>query len=42
MLKQTLAVITTLSVIGSAAAADITNPFHLPQKNQIGSITSID
>ncbi len=42
MLKQTLIALGVLAVAGMAAAADITNPFYLPQKGQVGSITSAD
>ena len=42
MLKQTLIALGVLAVAGTAAAADITNPFYLPQKGQVGSITSTD
>lgn len=42
MLKQTLVAVIALAVAGSAAAADITNPFYLPAKGQVGSITSAD
>ncbi len=42
MLKQTLIALGVLAVAGTAAAADITNPFYLPQKGQVGSITSAD
>ncbi len=41
MFKKTLLTFSILSVAGAAAAADITNPFYLPQENQIGSITSV-
>ena len=42
MLKQTLIALGILAVAGTAAAADITNPFYLPTKGQLGSITSAD
>lgn len=42
MLKQTLIALSVLTVAGTASAADITNPFYLPTKGQIGSITSAD
>lgn len=42
MLKQTLVALGILAIAGTASAADITNPFYLPTKGQIGSITSID
>ena len=41
MLKKSLLVFTVLGIAGSAAAADITNPFYLAQKGQMGSITSV-
>ena len=41
MLKQTLLAFSILAVAGTAAAADITNPFYLPQKGQLGSITTV-
>ena len=41
MLKKSLLVFTVLGIAGSAAAADITNPFYLAQKGQVGSITSV-
>lgn len=41
MLKKTLIALGVLAVAGSAAAADITNPFYLPAKGQVGSITSV-
>jgi len=40
MLKKSLLAFSILSIVGSAAAADVTNPFYLAQKGQIGSITS--
>lgn len=40
MLKQTLIALGVLAVAGTAAAADITNPFYLPTKGHVGSITS--
>ena len=42
MLKQTLIALGVLAVAGTAAAADITNPFYLPTKGQVGSVTSAD
>lgn len=42
MLKQTLLAFTVLGVAGSAAAADITNPFFLPESLHVNSITSFD
>ena len=42
MLKQTLIALGVLAVAGTAIAEDITNPFYLPQKGQMGSITSTD
>lgn len=41
MLKQTLIALGIVAVSGVASAADITNPFYLPAKGQIGSITSV-
>ena len=40
MLKQTLLVCSILSVAGAAAASDITNPFYLARKGEVGFITS--
>ncbi len=40
MLKQFLFGVAAFSLAVSAAAADITNPFYLPTKGQVGSITS--
>ena len=40
MLKQTLLAFTVLGVAGSAAAADITNPFFLPESLHVASVTS--
>jgi len=42
MLKQILLTFTVLGVAGSAAAADITNPFFLPKSLHVNSITSAD
>ena len=42
MLKQTLLAFTILGVAGTAAAADITNPFFLPESMHVNSITSFD
>ena len=42
MLKQTLLAFTVLGFAGSAAAADITNPFFLPESLHVNSITSFD
>lgn len=42
MLKQTLIALGIVAISGVASAADITNPFYLPAKGQIGSITSVD
>ena len=42
MLKQTLLAFTVLGVAGSAAAADITNPFFLPEAMHVNSVTSFD
>ena len=42
MLKQTLIALGVIAVAGTAAAADITNPFYLPTKGQVGSITSAE
>ena len=40
MLKQTLLAFTVLGFAGSAAAADITNPFFLPEALHVNSVTS--
>ena len=40
MLKQTLLAFTVLGFAGSAAAADITNPFFLPESLHVASVTS--
>lgn len=40
MLKQTLLTLSILAVAGTAAAEDITNPFYLASKMQVGSITT--
>jgi len=40
MLKQTLLAFTVLGIAGSAAAADITNPFFLPKSLHMASTTS--
>ena len=40
MLKQTLLAFTVLGFAGTAAAADITNPFFLPKALHVNSITS--
>lgn len=40
MLKQTLLALGILSVAGTAAASDVTNPFYLARKGQFGFITS--
>ena len=40
MLKQMLCAISVLAVTGAAYAEDITNPFYLAMKGQVGSITS--
>ena len=40
MLKQTLLAFTVLGFAGSAAAADITNPFFLPESLHVSSVTS--
>lgn len=40
MLKQILLASCVLGLASSVAAADITNPFYLPTKGQMGSITS--
>ena len=42
MLKQTLLAFTVLGFAGSAAAADITNPFFLPKALHVASVTSFD
>ncbi len=42
MLKQTLLAFTVLGFAGSAAAADITNPFFLPESLHVASVTSFD
>ncbi len=42
MLKKILFSFVILSSIHTAYAADITNPFYLPSKGQVGSITSLD
>ncbi len=42
MLKQTLLAFTVLGFAGSAAAADITNPFFLPEEMHVASVTSFD
>lgn len=42
MLKQTLLAFTVLGLAGSAAAADITNPFFLPESLHMASVTSFD
>ena len=41
MLKKTLMMFSILAVAGTAMAEDITNPFYLARKGQIGSITSV-
>ncbi len=40
MLKQTLLAFTVLGFAGTAAAADITNPFFLPESLHVASVTS--
>ena len=40
MLKQTLLAFTVLGFAGTAAAADITNPFFLPKALHVASVTS--
>ena len=40
MLKQTLLTFTVLGLAGSAAAADITNPFFLPESLHVASVTT--
>ncbi|MBQ3695631.1 MAG: hypothetical protein II938_01500 [Alphaproteobacteria bacterium] len=40
MLKQTLLAFTVLGFAGTAAAADITNPFFLPEGGHVASVTS--
>ena len=42
MLKQTLLAFTVLGFAGTAAAADITNPFFLPEAMHVASVTSAD
>lgn len=42
MLKQTLLAFTVLGFAGTAAAADITNPFFLPESLHVASVTSFD
>lgn len=42
MLKQTLLAFTVLGFAGTAAAADITNPFFLPEALHVASVTSFD
>ena len=42
MLKQTLLAFTVLGFAGTAAAADITNPFFLPESLHVSSVTSAD
>jgi len=42
MLKQTLLAFTVLGFAGTAAAADITNPFFLPESLHMASVTSFD
>ena len=42
MLKQTLLAFTVLGFAGTAAAADITNPFFLPESLHVSSVTSFD
>lgn len=41
MLKQLCVSLAVLAVASAATAADITNPFYLPTKGQVGSITSV-
>jgi len=41
MLKKTLLTLGVLAVAGTASAEDITNPFYLARKMQLGSITSV-
>lgn len=40
MLKQTLLAFSILAIAGSAAAADVTNPFYVAMKGQVGSVTT--
>ena len=40
MLKKSLLAFSILSFVGTAAAHDITNPFYLAMKGQVGSITT--
>ena len=40
MFKKTLLLTAVLSLVGTAFAADITNPFYLPNKGQVVSTTS--
>lgn len=42
MLKQTLLAFTVLGFAGTAAAADITNPFFLPEGGHLSSVTSAE
>ena len=42
MLKQTLLAFTVLGFAGTAAAADITNPFFLPESLHVNSVTSFE
>ena len=42
MLKQTLLAFTVLGFAGTAAAADITNPFFLPESMHVNSVTAFD